>query len=657
MPNSNFKVLVVDDAEPSRYTIIRTLTSSGYQVIEAATGEEALRTALSEQPDLITLDIHLPDILGFEVCRRLKQNPITSHIPVLQVSASYVRSRDLVYGLEGGADSYLVHPFEPPVLLATVKALLRTRQINDQLRISEERFRVTLKNAPISIFSCDLDLRYTWAYNPPSPLQTKDIIGKTDDEILSTDDVARFKQLKRQALTSRTGCRHTIRLTIAGDARSFDTTIEPAFLPSGELEGLTVAAIDVTELVETEEAQRRAVEEAEQANLAKTRFLSNMSHEIRTPLGIIQGFSDLALDEEVTESELREFLKTIKRNAANLTELIGKILDVAKVEAGRVEVEQTDFSFLALLEEIIADFTRQAQEKNIQLNCKVTNPFPPLISSDPTRIRQILTNLMSNALKFTDEGEIELTAKAFPSPGNLHTSTNIELSVKDTGIGISPEQQSKLFQPFTQADSSITRKYGGTGIGLSLSRKLAECLGGRLQLTESVLGQGSTFTLGLNVGEPEVVGSYYSAGAATASAHDSQQLVSDHANLSHLDLLLVEDTKDNRQLYVKILEKAGARVTVAHDGSHGLQLARASQYQIILMDLQMPVLDGYQAAAQLRADGIKVPIIALTANATRQEQNEALNGNFDEYLVKPIDGATLIKVLSRFNGPRGSTSP
>ena len=187
MEQAIYKVLVVDDTEATRYALVRTLKASGYETIEAGTGQEALDLIYSDKPDLVTLDIHLPDILGFEICRRIKANPQTAHIPVLQVSASYVTSKDRIHGLEGGADSYLTHPFEPSVLLATVKALLRSRQLNENLKISEERFRVALKNAPIMIYTCDFDLRYTWIYNTPEPFQPKDFIGKTDIDIFKEE--------------------------------------------------------------------------------------------------------------------------------------------------------------------------------------------------------------------------------------------------------------------------------------------------------------------------------------------------------------------------------------------------------------------------------------------------------------------------------------
>lgn len=637
------KILVVDDTEATRYAVARTLKASGYDTVEAANGEEALRLVLSEKPDLVTLDIHLPDILGFEVCRRIKANPLTAHIPVLQVSASYVTSKDRIHGLEGGADSYLTHPFEPAVLLATVKALLRSRKLIEDLHLSEELFRVALKNAPIFIYTCDLNLRYTWIYNPPVPLKSEDFIGKTDNEIFSASEAQSIVKLKQEALDSHQSQRSEITMNVNGQEHSFDITIEPYHNNNGEIEGLTVACIDITERVQAELAQRKAMEEAEFANQAKTRFLSNMSHEIRTPLGIIQGFADLALDPTVKASERQEYLLTIKRNAHSLTKLLGEILDLAKIEAGRIEIEQTRFSLPDLVSEVLAAFNLQATEKGIALKFEIEGPFPEFVQSDSTRIRQILINMISNALKFTSKGGVSVTAKIQPQRSE-NTPVIVEFYVRDTGIGLNEDQRGRLFQAFSQADSSTTRKFGGTGLGLNLSKKLAQSLGGDLVLQESALHKGSTFKFHFNAG---VLKTQDFADRFKVRPSQENYGPSKFSNeLKGLKVLLVEDSVDNQMLFSTYLNQTGASVDLANDGLEGVNLARKNLYDVILMDVQMPNLDGYEATSILRSEGLKTPIVALTAHAMKEQRDHALSSGFSAYLIKPLNPLLLVETLS-----------
>ena len=635
MSSTQKKILVVDDTEATRYAVARTLKSEGFQVVEAANGQDALELVRSEKPDLVTLDIHLPDMLGFEVCRRIKLEPATTHIPVLQVSASYVTSKDRINGLEGGADSYLTHPFEPAVLIATIKALLRARTVDENLRITEERFRVALQSAPITISSCDLDLRYTWIHNAPGSRGDSGYLGKRDEEIFPPDQAKRLMRLKREVLDSGAPVRAVIDLTFDDEVRSFDTTFEPLREDGGVLTGVTIASFDITERRKSEEAQRLAFEAAEAANQAKTRFLSNMSHEIRTPLGVVQGFADLALEPNLAEADRNEYLLTIKRNAQNLTKLLGEILDLAKVEAGKIEIEKSRFSLTELISEIIEGMRLQAREKGISLALRVVQPFPQFVVSDITRLRQVVLNLVSNAVKFTERGGVELVATAREEGG----LTQVEIDVTDSGIGLSAAQRARLFEAFVQADSSTTRKYGGTGLGLNLSKRLAQALGGDLTLEWSEEGRGSTFKFYFDAGV--LTKSDYAAPAPAAAA------IAGAKNLAGLRVLLVEDSIDNQLLLTRYLKKTGANVEVASDGLEGVEKGAATAFDVILMDLQMPNLDGYEATRELRGRGLTTPIVALTAHAMKEEMDRALSSGFTDYLTKPVNPGLLIETLAK----------
>ncbi len=394
----------------------------------------------------------------------------------------------------------------------------------------------------------------------------------------------------------------------------------------------------------TNEALLMAKREAEKANEAKSQFLSNMSHEIRTPLGIIQGFSELAMQDDLPKEQRIEFLKTVHRNAQSLTKLIGEILDLAKVEAGFIQVENTYFSLRDLIDEVIASFELKVKEKNLYLTYFFDDDCPLYISSDALRLQQILINVIGNALKFTSEGGVSISMR--PSFSSLNGAPlMVNFLVKDTGIGLSSEQQSRLFQAFMQADNSTTRKYGGTGLGLSLSKKLAAALGGDLTIVESELGKGSTFNLSINADGLQVAPQI----EQSETDIDSEAYVLNSTQLKDLNILLVEDSEDNQLLISTYLTQVGAHIDIAYDGIEGVRLARKNSYDVILMDVQMPNLDGFAATALLRAEGMLTPIIALTSLALKEDRERALAGGFTHYLTKPLDSRTLVETLKNLS--------
>ncbi len=384
------------------------------------------------------------------------------------------------------------------------------------------------------------------------------------------------------------------------------------------------------------EALVYATEQADLANEAKSRFLSNMSHEIRTPLGVIQGFAELAMQESITSAERQDYLKTIRRSSKNLTQLIGEILDLSKVEAGMVELENSHFSLRDLVSDIITSFQLQARKKQVQLKIFFQEGCPSMITSDLMRLRQILMNVVGNALKFTSQGEITLTMQMHPDPLTGHDSY-FQFLVTDTGIGLTTESQSRLFQPFVQADNSTTRKFGGTGLGLSLSKKLAQALGGDLTLVESTSGKGSTFLIAIK--------STPTGDQSTYLFELLDNKLEPMQHLKGLQVLLVEDSEDNQLLFSTYLMQAGATVDLASDGNFGVELARKKSYDVIVMDVQMPNLDGYEATALLRSEGFDVPIVALTSHAMKEDRDRALTSGFTHYLTKPLESKTLIQTL------------
>lgn len=389
-------------------------------------------------------------------------------------------------------------------------------------------------------------------------------------------------------------------------------------------------------LIQDITALKAAENEARNANAAKSQFLANMSHEIRTPLGAIMGFVSLLRDEAVHRDDYESYLSVVERNSSQLLRIIDDILDLSKVEAGMMLIERIDFS----LPELMTDFSSlmgfKARERGIGFFSRAVTPLPKIINSDPTRIRQILMNVVGNAVKFTDRGHVDLQV--------AYVDGFIEFTVRDTGRGISPEQEHHLFQPFSQADTSTTRRYGGTGLGLVLTRSLTEAMGGSFVLKESTPLQGSVFVARIQV-EVSVKTEFVTGLGFTAEPVRTAPVP---GQLSGMKILLVEDSPDNQALISIFLVRAGARVDIASDGEQGYQKAKEDSYDVVLMDVQMPIMDGITTIKKLRADGYQAPVIALTAHAMKEERIRCLAAGFNDFLSKPVTREDLIAMLLEY---------
>ena len=383
------------------------------------------------------------------------------------------------------------------------------------------------------------------------------------------------------------------------------------------------------------DARNRALEAARH----KSQFLANMSHEIRTPMTSILGFSEIALDELAEGAdvdEARRALATVQRNGEHLLRILNDVLDLSRIESGQMSIERGACYPAELLRDVHEWALPRARSKGLALELMAPKRLP-FLNTDTTRLRQILFNLTENALKFTERGRVELRARA-----ELGTAQpQLVIEVADTGIGLTPEQCARVFDAFTQADESTTRRFGGTGLGLAISRNLAHLLGGELAV-ESAPGTGSVFRLRLPVDET----AQPDAGEAPAPAPSAPLAMRGR-------VLLAEDGADNRRLIVRLLERSGMEVGVAENGRVALEVAlsgwrEGEPYDLILMDMQMPEMDGYQATALLRAAGYPGPIVALTAHALNTDRERCLSAGCDEYASKPIRGDTLRAILARF---------
>jgi PAS domain S-box-containing protein len=394
---------------------------------------------------------------------------------------------------------------------------------------------------------------------------------------------------------------------------------------------------------------------AEDASRSKSEFLANMSHEIRTPMTAILGFTDLLLDERNFHEEPEKrisSIKTIQHNGSHLLSIIDDVLDLSKIEAGKIEIEAIPYSTFKIIEEVLSLMRVPSSAKGIALCCEFETAIPSNVLTDPIRVRQILLNLVSNAIKFTELGGVRIVVRY--AGGDR---PRLEFDVVDTGLGMTPEQQNRLFKPFTQADNSTTRQFGGTGLGLTISKRLANLMGGDVFIVESCAGQGTRFRAYIDMGvlesskliDPNQVSNFHSAGVNAKA--DEVQTVSPQSLLAGCNILLAEDGPDNQKLISFILKKAGAKVTIAENGQLAVDstldaVIAGDPFHVVLMDMQMPVLDGYGATALLRSKGYGGHIIALTAHAMAGDRGKCISAGCDDYATKPIDRPSLIQQIA-----------
>lgn len=451
--------------------------------------------------------------------------------------------------------------------------------------------------------------------------------------------------------------------------RHFDLTIAARRDLKQTIDGIMILGGDVSERVKArqqaeevkqvllaekdrevaiKEALRQAKAAAEAAIETKTAFLANMSHEIRTPLSAILGFIGLLNDTASTESEKKEYIQIINRNGTLLTKIIDDILDISKIESGRLQLEYMNFDLEDLLQEVISLFPGAQKAKSVEILCSFDPRTPRMIKSDQTRLRQILINLLGNAVKFTSKGRVEIHVKPLSRDSEI---SHLEFTVKDSGIGMQPDQAARLFQPFSQGDNSTTRTFGGSGLGLVLSRRLARALDGDVELVESSPQSGSTFVARIRI-EPV---QRFDVSSFRLTLPPVEEKTTE--NTAPIRVLIVEDADENRLLIGEVLTRAKMIVDFASDGEQGVRKAKSGDFDVVLMDMQMPVMDGYAATRYLRQEGYRRPILALTAHALAAERKRILESGCDRHLTKPLDVALLIDTIKQCAvAQRGSSS-
>ena len=534
----------------------------------------------------------------------------------------------------------------PQQYIAIRTDISRRKRIESELEEQLRFVEVLLEATPTAIYLKDRSgryLRFNKAFEQLFGIERSEWIGKTVFDLVA-GETARAMQAHDEALFA-SGKVQTYEASFTN--RRTGAVHEGLYWKAaltdsqGAITGLVGTILDVTERNRFEQVLRDAKQRAEEANKAKSDFLANMSHEIRTPMNGVIGMTDLALDTVLSPVQ-REYLSIVKNSAQTLMVILNDILDFSKIEAGKLNIEAVDFSLTSSIDETLQTIRARAEKKGLSLHCELAAGLPERVTGDPVRIRQILTNLCDNAIKFTSRGELRVrVASRSLGAGQCE----LQLSVQDSGIGIPADKQQGIFEAFTQADASTTREFGGTGLGLTICARLVQLMGGRIWV-ESEPGSGSTFHFTVQV---QSVVAQASAAAAAADA----ALVAQPQLHRSLKVLLVEDHPINQKLATTLLRKWGHEVTLAENGQQAVTLFPGADWDIVLMDMQMPVMGGLEATRLIRAGedpGRHTPIIAMTANAMEADRQACVDAGMDEHLAKPFKSAALQELLQRFSG-------
>ncbi len=529
----------------------------------------------------------------------------------------------------------------------------RTRELQQ----SEQRFRTLADSAADPIYLVDLKGRLLDVNQ-----QACRTLGYTREQLLqmSLAEVnIQYQQdklsalLREQWITLKAGEQLTLEgLHRRKDGSTFPVELKLAAVEKDGQELILAIARDISVRKEAEEELKRAKEAAEQTNQAKSDFLANMSHEIRTPMNAIIGMAHLALQTGLS-SKQQDYLSKIHSSAHALLEIINDILDFSKIEAGKLTMEGVTFNLEEILKDTSDMLLPTAHDKGLAFTLKLSPELPSWLVGDPLRLRQVLINLMSNAIKFTKSGKILVSADVMTEDSEHVT---IRFSVQDTGIGMTQAQVERLFEPFAQGDTSMTRQYGGTGLGLSISQQIVHMMGGEIEV-ESEPGRGSTFSFTVTLMRPEAASK--NSPSPVVRLHGGADSQQGHApvNLSGVRVLLAEDNEINQQVARGLIELTGASVTAVENGRSAVQRLQEEKFDVVLMDIQMPEMDGYTATHQIRSrpELQTLPIIAMTAHAMNEHREEALRAGMNDYVSKPIDPQSLWDTLERWVVPRGAT--
>ena len=621
---SNF-ILLVDDDLAKRYTIAKTLSRAGFEVQEAGTGSDALRLVAS-LPDLVILDVKLPDIDGFEVCRRIKSNPATSAIPVLHISTTFVHIEDKVHGLDSGADGYLTSVAEPMELIATVRALLRARRAEDAAQLSSFQWQTTFDAISDGVMLLDRSGKVVQANRTLERILGRpwtEIVGKDPTELWH-ESSDREGSLFTRMLMSR--MREARDLSL-GDCW-LHVAVDPLRDGAGSIKGAICLVSDITDRKRMEMELLGQAQKLQEASQRKDEFLAMLAHELRNPLAPLANTLQIIRLQVLGNPLIEESLDVARRQIQHMSRLLEDLFDVSRITRGRVELRKNTIDLNSVVSHAAEATLPMIEAFQHKLTIDLA-PQPLWVEGDSTRLEQIISNLLNNAAKYTEPGgRITITLG--------RDADSALLTVQDTGIGMTPELQTRVFELFVQDDRSLDRARGGLGIGLTLVQSLVELHEGTVSVSSPGPGQGSKFEVRLPVIECP---SSQTANVAPSPTNDTTR---------HLKILVVDDNRDSARTMAKVLELLGHNVLCAYDGLSVIEQVASHQSDVVLLDIGLPGIDGYQVARQLRERFPKegILLIAVTGYGGELNSTRAQLAGFDHFLVKPVNLSALKEKLA-----------
>lgn len=623
VPASGALILAVDDNEAGRYAKSRILRLAGFDVIEAANGTDALRLAIERHPELMLIDVRLPDLNGRHVALRVKSDPGTADIAVLQTSATHTDSRHKVLALEAGADAYLVEPVDPEELVANVRALLRMRRAEIGLTESERRFRHMAESIGDVFWILDpAAMKFEYVSPAFSSLWGRDVRSLEHGmsawiEAVHTDDRARVESAYARLASGGSYDEEFRIYQPDGSERWIANRGFPMQVGDGPRRAAGVAQ-DITE---------RKVAEATLRGLdrRKDEFLAMLAHELRNPLGPIRNAVEIMRIAPVENTAMHDKAREmVGRQVAHLGRLVDDLLDISRITQDKITLQKTPVKLEAAVNAALELARPSTDATGHRIEVRI--PEEPIwLDADPVRLTQIVGNLLNNAAKFTPpSGRIALYAE--------RRGAAVAIAVEDSGIGMSPDLMPHVFELFTQGDQSLERSRGGLGIGLSLVQRLVQLHGGTVSASSPGVGQGSRFEVVLPTVPPPHVSRDEAAPAPRSSARR---------------ILVVDDSRDSAEALSVILEQKGHRVETSFGALDALARAKAFVPEVIFLDIGLPEMDGYQLARRLRdmPETKAARILALTGYGQKDHRDLALSSGFDDHLVKPFDPQHLDQVI------------
>lgn len=639
MSSKPIVVLNVNDDAATRYLMSKILRNGGYHVLEAVDGASALRAVQQQRPELVLLDVKLPDMSGLEVCRRIKADPNTATVLVIQTSATFSSSDRKVEGLDSGADSYLAQPIEAVELLATVRAVLRSRYAEEAERKAARRLHRTFDAIQDALLLVDVHNRIEECNGAAVRLTGDHGALHGQSAIAVLRDVIAPETLQELLTRSRLG-RHE--LETASGERVYRLSGYPVHGDDGSVEGAVVLIADITEHRRLESELHARVQELAEAARRKDEFLGMLAHELRNPLHAISAATNV-LDRASTSASARP-RDVIHRQLSVLARLVDDLLEVSRMTRGAIQLRKRSMDLGQIVKQAVQGSRSLIDGRKQKLSVSVPET-PLVIAGDDLRLEQVVMNLLANASKFSEPGgliEVELRERW---DGDHRIA---ELSVRDHGIGIPREMLSKIFDPFVQVDQSLARSLGGLGIGLSMARSLVELHGGSIIAKSDGVGRGAELVVHLPAAEAAVQ-------PLDASAPRMSSVPSAREGDGALRVLVVEDNEDTLELVQMWLRNLGHVVEGANDGVSGLETALTMRPDVALVDIGLPGLDGYEVARSVRASelGRDIYMVAVTGYGRPEDRARALDAGFDAYIVKPLDVAGLKRALEpRASSPR-----